>query len=309
MNDDRAPLVSVIIPTYNRKSALKRCLSKLFAQDIPTYKFEIIVVDDGSTDGTGETIDGISSAGPVSVRYFRQDNRGPASARNIGIREASGGILLFLGDDIMASPGLISGHLSWHEKYSDPNVAVLGLITWSEDIRVTPFMYWLEHGGPQFGFQDLEGLTDADAARFFYSSNISVKKSFLIKNEGFFDEDFHHAAFEDLELGMRLKKAGLALKYNAAAAGYHEHFTSLASACRRMRTVGESGMILSGKIGKPIMVQKKPVWLSAASAARYAIYYAAGRICEYAFINDHVYRYLMDYCLRSGREKYLRNKR
>ena len=239
--------LTIIIPTYNRKEILKKCLNALFIQTYSQSNFEIIVIDDGSTDGTEGVVKEIIKSAPVGLRYFKQANKGPAAARNAGIKNAQGDIVLLIGDDIIATKTLIEEHIKWHNSNPENNVSILGFVTWSPEIKVTPFMKWLENGGPQFCYYNLRHGQEVSWHRF-WTCNISLKRRFLIGN-GLFDEDFPYAAYEDSELGCRLQKKGLRLFYNKLAISYHYHYTSLDDACQRMIKVGESASIFSKKIG------------------------------------------------------------
>lgn len=237
--------LTVIIPTYNRKDILRKCLNALFHHTYPPSDYEIIVIDDGSTDGTEELVKSLLNDPPCMLRYFKQKHKGPASTRNLGVKNASAGIVLFIGDDIIATPNLIAEHMKWHLRNPEENVAVLGYVTWSPELRITPFMKWLENGGPQFSYHELNGKKTLN--KYFYASNISLKRRFLAKN-GLFDEDFRYAAYEDLELSHRLTQKGLQILYNKEAVGYHLHSTSLGSFCTRQRLVGRSLLVLDKKL-------------------------------------------------------------
>src|SRR3989337_4078650 len=100
------PTFSIIIPTHNRSAILRKCLDALAVQTFSSNGFEVFVCDDGSTDDTEEIIKGYSS--PYKLTYLRQNNQGPASARNRGIRKARGEYLLFLNDDAIVEPGTLS---------------------------------------------------------------------------------------------------------------------------------------------------------------------------------------------------------
>lgn len=110
-----SPLVSVIIPTYNRAQSLHRALESILQQNIPTSMFEVIVVDDGSTD---ETPDIAEESWSYSLKYYHQQNLGSAEARNTGARLASGRILVFLDDDMVAEPDYLGGLIEEHAAYS-----------------------------------------------------------------------------------------------------------------------------------------------------------------------------------------------
>ncbi|RLC47762.1 MAG: hypothetical protein DRH70_02620, partial [Candidatus Coatesbacteria bacterium] len=214
--------VSVIIPTHNRSQVLLRCLTALIEQrhDVPG-SLEIVVVDDGSTDGTAEAVNRFSEGCPVELRLVRLDSqRGPAAARNRGITAARSPTVIFIGDDIIPQPGFLRQHCSVHRRFRGGNIAVLGHTTWHPELEITPFMRWLEASGTQFdyGYVTRYGPT----WQHFYTSNISLKRRFMLEN-GVFDEEFKHAAMEDTELGFRLFSRGLKIIYCRDALAYHLH--------------------------------------------------------------------------------------
>jgi glycosyltransferase involved in cell wall biosynthesis len=118
------PTVSVILPTYNRKDLLRETLETLARQTYPGDRFEVIVVDDGSTDGT-EAI--AAETFPFTLRYFRQSNQGDAAARNLGARQSQADILVFLDDDILLEPGYLANLIQAHDQCQ--NRIVVG--TWN----------------------------------------------------------------------------------------------------------------------------------------------------------------------------------
>ncbi|MEZ4593076.1 MAG: glycosyltransferase family A protein [Chloroflexota bacterium] len=119
MNDELS--VSVIIPTYNRKAALRACLHALSQQTWPSDRFEVIVVDDGSTDGTGQIV---QETFPFAMRYLWQENQGDAAARNTGARHSQADLLIFIDDDILVEPGYVAGLAQAHLHH--PNRIVIG---------------------------------------------------------------------------------------------------------------------------------------------------------------------------------------
>jgi glycosyltransferase involved in cell wall biosynthesis len=300
--------LSVIIPTYNRKDILMKCLHALFQQICSKSDFEIIVIDDGSTDQTESIVKGIVEEAPVTLKYIKQKNRGPAAARNTGIKNAQGKIVLFIGDDIIATQSLLEEHLNWHRNYTDKNVAVLGYVTWSPELQCTPFMGWLENGGPQFTFWKIKDWKKVDAREYFYTSNISLKRAFLLENNGYFDEEFPYAAYEDIELGFRLKRKGMILKYNRSAIAYHYHYTSLKNACRRMIYLGESEKILGKKIGKEQKLFPKSLFRKVLSKPKFLVCYLIATYFEKRAISANIFEYIMDYYQLVGNERY-RNKK
>jgi len=240
------PGLAVVIPTFNRADVLRRCLEALEPQTVAHDVFEVVVVDDGSSDATAEVVAQFSARSPLCVSYHFQPNKGPAAARNLGIRVAESPLLLFIGDDIIATPDLVAQHLEWQQRYPQPNYAILGFTTWSREVEITPLMDWLEHGGGQFNY-DYIRHGETVGAIFFYTSNVSVKRQFLL-DYGLFDEDFPYAAYEDLELAHRLEEAGgLMLLFNARAVAYHLHPVDLPALVRRGQAMGRSRLILDRK--------------------------------------------------------------
>lgn len=292
--------ITIIIPTYNRKDILRKCLKAIYMQTYPRSNFEIIVIDDGSTDGTEKAVKEIITNSPVVLRYFKQDNKGPAAARNVGIKNALSDKVLFIGDDIIATETLIEEHMKWHTSNPDNNIAILGFVTWSPEIKVTPFMYWLENGGPQFSYYKYQHSKEVSWKDFF-TCNISLKKRFLIEN-GLFNEGFKYAAYEDSELGYRLNKKGLKLIFNKSAAAYHYHYTSLDDACKRMTKIGESSYIFFEKIGlKPKPTLSSPVRRNL-NKAKFIIYYLVAKFYEKRRVKEKIFLYLMDYYWFMGRD-------
>jgi GT2 family glycosyltransferase len=146
-----------------------------------------------------------------------------------------------MGDDIFPAPGLVHAHLAHHQRFPSPEVAVLGRVTWSPDLRITPLMQWLEHGGPQFCYDRIADPL-AVPPTFFWTANVSAKTAF-VRGAGGFSPRFPDAAFEDVELGVRLARSGMALHYAPEALGYHHHAVSLLRSLARMETLAQGALI------------------------------------------------------------------
>jgi len=241
-------VLSVVIPTFNRAEILAECLVALTKQDLPRQDFEIIVVDDGSKDETQKVLENFA-AKHKNFRFFQQKNRGQGVARNFGIEQAKGNIIVLIGDDIIVRENFLSEHLRYHLRHNKENEAVLGLTLWHPKLHITPFMSWLTNGstifgrfgGHQFAYEKLEGKEEADY-NFFYTSNVSLKHSLLDKYP--FDPSFSGYGWEDIELGYRLHlREGLRLFYNKNAVGYHDHLMTEASLQDRMKNIGSSAWI------------------------------------------------------------------
>lgn len=239
-------LLSVVIPTYNRRDVLAKVLDGYLNQSAIDRIGELVIVDDGSADGTRSMVERFTSQATFPVRYLWQPNKGPAAARNTGIREARTDLILFTDSDIVPHRDLVAEHLRWHEQHPEPETAVLGYVTWPDEIRPTPFMRW--YGEDKLFVFDR--LRDQDEADFqcFYTCNLSLKTAFLRAN-GQFDESFVTAAYEDTELGYRLSKRGLRLLYNPAAVGYHYQFFSFEDACRKARANTKAAQLFFRKQG------------------------------------------------------------
>jgi glycosyltransferase involved in cell wall biosynthesis len=238
--------LSVVIPTYNREKLLAKALEGYVTQSSPQLIHELLVVDDGSTDGTESMVRVLSNRSPFPIRYLRQANKGPAAARNFGIREASSGVVLFTDSDIVPQRELVSQHMEWHNNHPEIVTAVLGYATWPPEMKATPFMRWYGERGDLFAYERLRGKRQADF-NFFYTCNLSLKTDFL-RTCGYFDEDFKSAAFEDIELGVRLSEHGLQLLYNAAAIGYHHQFFTFEDACRKQRANRTAAHVFRRKV-------------------------------------------------------------
>ncbi|MDE0686452.1 MAG: glycosyltransferase family 2 protein [Candidatus Poribacteria bacterium] len=114
--------VSVVIPTYNKKEFLEITLTALKLQTYPIDKYEVVVVNDGSTDQTDDFISSLKV--PYQINYTRQENKGRSAARNRGIEQAKGETIIFIDDDCIPAPTFIERHQKFHSE-SD-NFSVIG---------------------------------------------------------------------------------------------------------------------------------------------------------------------------------------
>ena len=236
--------VSVLIPTFRRREILRRVLLLYNRQIGMAGRFEIVVVDDdASTDGTASMLDALRAELTYPVRYFSMPrNSGIPAARNLAMQEAGGRVLFISGDDILPDERLLLEHWTWHtERYPARHVGVLGLVRWADELELTPFMRWLERDGTQFAYGSIRH-GDTVGHGFLYTSNVSVKREFLLAAGERFDERLSHC--EDTEWGLRLFRKGFELRYNANALGRHLHRTTLESSLKRMESVGAGAAVL-----------------------------------------------------------------
>lgn len=235
--------LSVVIPTYNRRASLVRTLDALEQQTLKRDDYEVVVVDDGSTDGSWELL-----ANSRRVRAFRQaQNAGPAAARNVGIQNAMGTWILFLGDDTFPALDCLEQHLRAHQETAGEQIAVLGGVEWWEQNPVTPLMRYLTTGGTiqHFSFHAIPDPNNAGYG-FFFTANLSVSREFLLRH-GLFDPEFRYAYAEDTELAYRLAAHGLRIVYRPQACVAHDHPTSYASAKRRAQNAGKTELVMARK--------------------------------------------------------------
>jgi glycosyltransferase involved in cell wall biosynthesis len=234
-----APRVSVIIPTHNRLDVLPQVLRALEEQR-SAPDFEIVVVDDGSSDGTGEWLAQHRFRRPLQV--IRQANRGPAAARNAGVAAARAPRLAFLGDDTVPSQGWLKEHWQARERIGEPSTtAVIGYTSWHPRVRSTPFLEYINEYGLQFGYALIED-PDRVPFNFFYTSNLSLSREALEAEP--FDLGFPYPAWEDIEVSYRLwKNRGLRLVYEPRAEVLHDHPTDLRRFMSRQEKVGYCAVV------------------------------------------------------------------
>jgi glycosyltransferase involved in cell wall biosynthesis len=232
------PELSVVIPTHNRLEVLAEVIAALERQE-GAPAFELVVVDDGSTDGTGDWLRARSFRLPLLV--LTQENRGPAAARNTGVAVASGKWVAFLGDDTVPAIGWLAAHRAAHRRRGDPpNLAVLGYTGWHRRTRLNPFLRYINEHGLQFGYALIRDPEDVPF-NFFYTSNLSLSRELLLAEP--FDLRFPYAAWEDIEVAYRLKRRGLRLVYEPAASVAHDHPTDLARFAARQEKAGYCAVV------------------------------------------------------------------
>ena len=204
--------LSIVLPTYNRLDRLKRVLAALEQQTVSPDQFEVVVVSDGSQDGTNEWL--VSAETPLNLRPHIQENQGVAVARNNGIEQAQADLILFIDDDVVPAPNLIEEHLKHH---SADNVVVLGPMLSPPDFEMNPWVEW-EQAMLMKQYNDMLDGKWEPTARQFYTGNTSIRRQHVV-DAGGFDPSFRRA--EDVELAYRLHDMGLKFVFNYEAVGWH----------------------------------------------------------------------------------------
>ena len=227
------PQLSVIVPTYNRLPILKKCLAALEAQTLSAQNFEVIVIDDGSSDGTEEFMRRYST--PFQLQYIRQKNSGTGSARRNGVAHATGEFLLLMNDDTICDRDVAEQHLRVQNAYPGERWAVLGNFEYpaaareralTHYFRVEPFMFpqvHMEEGCP-YGYS------------YFITCNLSVRREAVVQ-VGSFQSTYKLS--EDTEMGLRLHERGYRVLYHPSAHAWHDHLPYPArNLIRRARVYG-----------------------------------------------------------------------
>lgn len=185
--ENQKPLVTVIIPTYNRVRFLKEAIDSVLSQDFKN--FELIVVDDGSTDNTFELL----SEYRDSIKFLKQNNKGVSAARNRGIAEAKGELIAFLDSDDLWLPGKLAAQLEFFQSYPD------ALICQTEEI-------WIRSGkrvNPKKRHKKFSGMIfEQSLPLCIVSPSAVMARTSLFEKVGLFDENL--PACEDYDLWLRV---------------------------------------------------------------------------------------------------------
>lgn len=226
---------SIILATYNRKDDLLALLKSLSAQDYEPDKFEVIIVDDGSADGTGEAVNQYRHNAPYRITYQYQPNSGPGVARTRGMEMASGDMFLFIDTDCTVPPGYLSGIADEHKKspfdaFGGPDTADIHFSGWDKAVSFT-LTSFLTTGG-------LRGSTGKKLARYYPRSfNMGLKRRVFEKIGGF-GTIFQYG--EDIEYSHRILQSGAVVRFLPRAVVYHKRRSSPAAFARQVYRMGKA---------------------------------------------------------------------
>jgi glycosyltransferase involved in cell wall biosynthesis len=194
---------SIQLCTYNRAALLGRVLEACFEQTVPDDTYEVVLVNDGSSDATPSVIERMRALAPCRFTVVDQPNSGLAKARNAGIARASGEQIVFVDDDVLVLPNFVAEHLRTHAAH--PQAIVRGGAIEVEDFDDLPPPVW--------SIKNYSG-------NFFWTTNVSVPLA-TMRAIGGFDESFSEYGWEDIDVGLRLRARGVRAVFNPKALVYH----------------------------------------------------------------------------------------
>jgi glycosyltransferase involved in cell wall biosynthesis len=215
------PLISAIIPVYKEPLRALATARGLLSCDLGPHALEIVIVDDGSGDGTGERLRS-ELAGDIRL-VAHLVNRGRVEARNTGIREARGDLLLFLDADCLP---LDQGFLAAHAAIAAPGRCSSG------DVRTTGTGFWA-----RYQQRAASRRRRAAGVATFSSANVMIARTDILAVDGF-DPAFRGYGFEDRDLALRLAAQGVNIEHNADAAVMHDDSLDLSTVCAKMADAG-----------------------------------------------------------------------
>jgi GT2 family glycosyltransferase len=189
--------------TYNRAALLERVLDACFEQTVPDDAYEVVLVNDGSSDGTPAVVRRLAPRAGCRFVVVEQANAGLAAARNAGIARSSGERIIFIDDDVLVLPNFVEEHLRSHDRR--PQAIVRGGAIAVESFDDLPPPVWtVRHY----------------SGNFFWTTNVSAPLH-TIREAGAFDASFREYGWEDIDLGLRLRAMGVRAIFNPRALVYH----------------------------------------------------------------------------------------
>ncbi|HVA32576.1 MAG TPA: glycosyltransferase family A protein [Candidatus Baltobacteraceae bacterium] len=194
---------SIQLCTFNRAALLERVLDACFEQTVPEHAYEVVLVNDGSSDDTPAVIERARRRANCAFVVVDQPNSGLAKGRNAGIARASGERIVFIDDDVLPLPNFVEEHLRSHASY--PQAIVRGGAINVENFDELPPPVW--------SIKDYSG-------NYFWTTNVSAPLA-TMRAIGGFNESFSEYGWEDIDVGLRLRARGTRAMFNPKALVYH----------------------------------------------------------------------------------------
>jgi glycosyltransferase involved in cell wall biosynthesis len=218
--------LTVVIPTHERRAAVEQLTRELKTQLTREPElaegFEVVVVVDGSTDGSVELLESLEFPAPLKVMWQRP--RGRAAARNAGLEVVNGDVVWFLDDDLVPLPGLVRRHRMSHDD-EDNHILVGPAPLIPGGSTAAPNQRWFDHI-----YREMAETGVVDRADRFSLANTSGPVD-MFRSVGGFDEGFTGWGCEDVELGYRLLSAGYEVRFDPEALADHQRDLSLTQFC------------------------------------------------------------------------------
>ena len=217
--EKQAPEISIIVPTYNRSASLLHTLTALSLQTMDKSRYEVIVVDDGSTDNTQQCVEQFAMEHPdLSVIYRRhQTNLSKSAACNTGIRLAHGNLVIITDDDIRPVEDWLEAHADRHRS-EDRTVCVVGLVLYPEKWAAKSNWVEFANGNYRKNVELEHQRVETLPPNRYAGGNTSIPRKLLV-SVGMVDEKLRRG--EDVELGCRLHLLGVPLVFERKALVYH----------------------------------------------------------------------------------------
>lgn len=250
------PFFSIVIPTYNRSDRLKNCLGAIAQLDYPRDRFEVIVVDDGSQNSMEPVIAPFRSL--IHLRLIRQDNAGPAKARNVGAATANGTFLVFTDDDCTPTIDWLTALEARFAQFPNSLVGGYTLNALPENLYSTASQSLIDYLYQYYS-------PEQNSSTFFASNNFALPTQ-RFQEIGGFDTSFPLAAGEDREFCDRWSCHGYPMVYAPEAQVYHAHYLTLFKFWRQHFNYGRGAFcfhqVRAHRVGDRIKVEPLPFYFN-----------------------------------------------
>jgi glycosyltransferase involved in cell wall biosynthesis len=235
------PEISVLISTYNRPRLLREALESFCEQTVSSDRFEVVVVDDGSTESELDAIVG-EFTDRLQIVGLRAGHAGRSAAKNLCVVLARGPLVLFFDDDDRVTPDYLERHLAAHAARPEEGVAILGHTDWAPELDITPLMHFVtDVDRLMFSYASLAKGQELDW-RGFWEGRISCKRSLLTRH-ALHDQRLAYSI--DVEMGWRLMPHGLTVVYDPSAVSVMARPLDVAAFCDRTQAKGKAMAVIA----------------------------------------------------------------